>query len=75
MELGISKMNTGYLVEELAAKQPLSIAYLRQYLAPSTLLSSLPATQPRKHAQARGTPHTLADTAAKARKTYHDGIC
>lgn len=35
MELGMSKTSTGYLVEELAAKQPMSIAHLRQYLAPS----------------------------------------
>ena len=33
MELGHSKANTGYLVEELAAKQPLAIAFLKQYLA------------------------------------------
>jgi len=36
MELGRSKGNTGYLIEEIAAKQPLSIAFLRQYLVPTT---------------------------------------
>ena len=35
MELGMSKTNTGYLVEELAAKQPLSIIHLRQLVVPS----------------------------------------
>ena len=35
MELGMNKTNTGYLVEELAAKQPLSIAHLRHLLVPT----------------------------------------
>jgi len=39
MELGRSKGNNSYLVEELAAKQPLSIAFLRQYLIPSTSIA------------------------------------
>ena len=77
MELGHSKLNTGYLVEELAAKQPLSIYHLRQYLAPSALPSrqtltstksgSLPASQtPTSPTKPRSGSSTLAATAAAA---------
>ena len=39
MELGPNRTNTAYLIEELAAKQPMSIYFLRQYLVPSVAFS------------------------------------
>lgn len=57
MELGVSKLNTGYLVEELAAKQPMSIFHLRQYLAPSA--ASVPG-RPAVPAAARPLPPSVA---------------
>ncbi|CAD5121247.1 DgyrCDS9779 [Dimorphilus gyrociliatus] len=41
-ELGLSKTGTGYLVEELAAKQPLAISFLRQVLTQNPLLAEGP---------------------------------
>ena len=78
MELGHSKLNTGYLVEELAAKQPLSIYHLRQYLAPSALPSRLPSPSAKTGSSTFGPPSssysrqrsassTLAATAGSSR--------
>lgn len=38
-ELGLSKAGTGYLVEELAAKQPLAISFLRQVLTQNPIMT------------------------------------
>ncbi len=73
MELGMSKLNTGYLVEELAAKQPLSISHLRQYLAPSAIPSrpssggSAPRRRSSPNAMGSGST-TLVAAAARAKK-------
>ena len=52
MELGHSKTNAGYLMEELAAKQPLSIAFLRHYLVPANY--SHKASRRRRQASGAG---------------------
>ena len=83
MELGHSKLNTGYLVEELAAKQPLSIYHLRQYLAPSALPSRLPSPSATtgsstfslpssSFSRQRSASSTLAATAAAAGSNKND---
>ena len=83
MELGHSKLNTGYLVEELAAKQPLSIYHLRQYLAPSALPSRLSSPSAKagsstfsppssSYSRQRSSSSTLAATAAAAESSKSD---
>ena len=73
LELGTSKTSIGYVIEELAAKQPSSIAYLRQYLAPSSVPRNkltpnqkTPPTQktPPSNTTTPTSNHTLASVAA-----------
>ena len=72
MELGRVKGNSGYLVEELAAKQPLGIAFLRQYLVPSSSGSRplTPKDNPRSAPKDRnGGGERLSVLAAQYNKT------
>ena len=69
MELSSHRTSNGYLVEELAAKQPLSIAFLRQYLVPSSVITrNVSSAQQQQQLLQKRKPSgtTLATVAAAA---------